>query len=134
MSGQSPMNFERAKTWQGLLVDGKFPLLQWLGGTDHSAMFLTEMDSAKAAIKLVAADTLDANLQLIRWQQAAQVVHPHLMRLLTEGRCQIEGTPLLYLVMDYAEETLSEILQQRALTTGETRELLQPVLDGLAYL
>ena len=128
------MNFENAKAWQGQLVDGKFPLLQWLGGSDHSAVFLTEVDSAKAAIKLIAADTLDANLQLLRWQQAAQLVHPHLTRLLTEGRCQIQGAPLLYLVMDYADETLSEILQQRALTTVEMRDLLQSVLEGLAYL
>jgi TonB family protein len=128
------MNFEAAKTWEGQIVDGKFPLRCWLGGSDHSAMFLTEVDSAKAAVKLVAADTLDANLQLLRWQQAAQLLHPHLMRLLTQGRCQIGGAPLLYLVMEYAEENLFEILLQRALTSGETQDLLQSVVDALAYL
>ncbi len=128
------MNFEAAKTWEGQIVDGKFPLRCWLGASDHSAVFLTEADSAKAAIKLVAADTLEANLQLLRWQQAAQLLHPHLMRVLTEGRCQIGGAPLLYLVTEYAEENLFEILLQRALTSGETQDLLQSVVDALAYL
>lgn len=128
------MNLEAAKTWEGQIVDGKFPLRCWLGGSDHSAVFLTEMASAKAVIKLVVAGTLDANLQLLRWQQATQLSHPHLVRLLTQGRCQIGGAPFLYLVMEYADENLAEILLQRALTAGETKDLLQSVLEALAYL
>jgi TonB family protein len=128
------MKFEAAKMWEGQVVDGKFPLQQWLGSSALSAVFLTEMGSERAAIKLIAADTLDANVQLVRWQQASQLTHPHLQRLFTQGRCEIEGARLLYVVKEYAEENLSEILSQRALTITETRELLQPVLDALAYL
>jgi TonB family protein len=128
------VNFDAARTWEGQVVDGKFPLLHWVGGTDRSAVFLTELGASKAAIKLVAADELDANLQLLRWQQAAQMSHPHLLRLLTQGRCEIGDTRLVYVVMEYAEENLSEILGQRALTTGEARDLLEPVLEALAYL
>ena len=128
------MNFEAAKTWEGQVIDGKFPLLQWLGNSGQSAVFLTEMGSTRVAIKLIVADTLDANVQLLRWQQASQLAHPHLQRVFTQGRCVIEGTRLLYVVKEYAEENLSEILRQRALTTEETRDLLQPVLDALAYL
>jgi len=128
------MKFEAAKMWEGQVVDGKFPLQQWSGSSALSAVFLTEMGSERAAIKLIAADTLDANVQLVRWQQASQLTHPHLQRLFTQGRCEIEGARLLYVVKEYAEENLSEILCQRALTITETRELLQPVLDALAYL
>jgi TonB family protein len=128
------MKFETTKTWEGRLVDGRFPLQQWLGASTCSAVFQTEMGSAKAAIKLVAADMLDANLTLLRWQQTAQLSHPRLLRLLTQGRCEIEGTRLLYVVMEYADENLSEILSQRALTAGETFDLLNSVLDALTYL
>lgn len=128
------MNFETAKTWTGRVIDEKFPLERWLGGSDHSAIFLTEMGSSKAVIKLVSADTLDANLQLLRWQQISQMSHPCLLRLFTLGRCQIAGASLLYLVMEYAEESLSEILGQRPLTFEETGVLLQSVVDVLAYL
>jgi hypothetical protein len=31
-----------SKQWEGRIVDGKFPLQKWLGGSEHSAVFLTE--------------------------------------------------------------------------------------------
>ncbi len=56
------------------------------------------------------------------------------MRLLFTGHCQIAGNPMIYAVTEYAEENLGEILPVRPLTTTETREMLDPVLDVLAYL
>jgi TonB family protein len=125
------------KTWAGRVVDGKFPLRQWLGGSDHSAVFLTErpgQPSSKAAIKLVAADDARSDRQLSRWRAAAQLSHPHLMRIEEAGRCRLDNTPLLYVVMEYAEEDLSQILPQRPLAPAEVTDLLPPVLDALSYL
>ena len=124
------------KTWEGRVVDGKFPLRKWLGGSDHSAVFLTELGSQqgrKAAIKLVAARVSD-DQQLSRWRVAAQKSHPHLIHIFETGRCEVDGTTLLFLVTDYAEEDLAQILPHRPLTPAETRALLPPVLDALDYL
>ncbi|MGD1080748.1 MAG: TonB family protein [Candidatus Sulfotelmatobacter sp.] len=125
------------KTWQGRVVDGKFPLRQWLGGSEHSAVFLTErpgQTSPKAAIKLIAVDGAAADRQLSCWRAAAQLSHPHLIRLYETGRCRLDGTPLLYVVMEFAEEDLSQILPQRPLAPAEVTDLLPPVLDALSYL
>jgi len=125
------------KSWEGRVVDGRFPLRQWLGGSDHSAVFLTDLrgpDSPKAAIKLIAAVGHDADRKLSRWRAAAKLSHAHLIRLFEMGRTQIENTPLLYLVMECAEEDLSQILPQRPLTTEEAAELLPPALDALSHL
>lgn len=129
-------NAEVWRKWEGRTVDGKFPLRQWLGGSDHSAVFLTERSgpSERAAIKLIAADGAEADRQLSRWQAAAQLSHPHLIRIFETGRCQLNGTPLLFVVMECAEEDLSQILPQRALTPGEVTDMLPPLLDALAYL
>jgi TonB family protein len=124
------------KVWEGRVVAGKFPLRRWLGGSDHSAVFLTELgrpQSRKAAIKLVAAKVSD-DKQLSRWRAAAQRSHPHLIRIFEVGRCEVDGTTLLFLVTEYAEEDLSQILPHRSLTSAETRALLPPVLDALDYL
>jgi TonB family protein len=123
------------RSWEGQVVDGRFPLRQWLGTSDHSTVFLTELGGSlrKAAIKLVTANTLNVD-QLARWRPCLRLSHPHLLRLFDMGRCEIEGVQLLYLVMEYAEENLSQILPQRALSPAEAAELLSPTLDALSYL
>jgi len=118
------------KTWEGRVVDGKFPLRQWLGGSEHSAVFLTErpgQPSSKAAIKLLAADSTQADRQLSRWRAAAELSHPHLIRIHQAGRGRLDNMPLLYVVMEYAEEDLSQILPQRPLDWNGT-----PVLPRTA--
>jgi TonB family protein len=133
---------ERWKTWEGRVVDGKFPLRQWLGGSDHSAVFLTERagsEPLKAAIKLFPVEvlnqqSLNEESLLSRWAATAKLSHPHLLRLFESGRGQIDNTLLLYAVMEYAEENLSEILPLRALTAEEASGMLLPTAEALAFL
>jgi len=128
---------ETWKQWEGQVVNGDFPLQKCLGGSGKSVVFLTERggrEPQKAAIKLVPADPGTADLQLSRWAQAASLSHPHLLRIFEAGRCQLADTALLYVVMEYAEEDLSQILPIRPLTLAEAQEMLPPVLDALAYL
>ena len=128
-------------TWkqcEGQVVDGEFQLLQHLGGSDHSVVFLTQRGATdkpqKAAIKFVQADAANAELQLSRWKQAAQLSHPNLIKLFESGRGHLAGMDLLYVVMEYAAENLAEFLPQRALSPAETRDILEPFLDTLAHL
>jgi TonB family protein len=123
------------KKWEGEVINGAFPLRRFLGGSDHSGVFLTEHQAQNlpnAAIKLVPAAR--AETQLSRWSMAATLSHPHLIRLLDAGRCQLGDEPFVFVVMEYAEQSLSEILPHRALTADEVRELLLPTLDVLAFL
>ena len=126
---------EMWKQWVGRTVDGKFPLQSYLGGSDHSAVFLTQgADSKNAAIKLIPADGADAEKQLARWRAARGLTHPHLICIYEAGRCQLDGTKLLYVVEEYAEEDLSQILPERSLTAEETRGMLPPVLRALQFV
>jgi len=123
------------KSWEGRVVDGKFPLMQWLGSSDHSAVFLTERARPqKVVIKLLRAENLNEDAQLSRWAQAARLSHLHLIRLFESGRCTIDGTKFLYVVMEYAEENLAEILPLRALAPAEVSEMLRPTAGTLAFL
>lgn len=126
---------ESWKAWEGRTVEGKFPLRQYLGGSDHSAVFLTEMPgtkSGKAAIKLI--ETKSSDRDLARIDAAAKLSHPHLVRIFATGRCSMDGAPFVYAVMEYADEDLSQILPHRPLTPDEVSDLLPPVLDALTYL
>src|ERR1700693_5068382 len=125
------------KECEGQVIDEEFPLLQHLGGSDHSVVFLTRRgkhDPKKAAIKFVQADQAHGAIQLSRWQQAAQISHPNLIKLFETGRCHLAGMDLLYIVMDYAQENLAQFLPDRALSPAETRDMLEPFLETLAYL
>jgi TonB family protein len=128
---------EAWKNWEGQTVDSRFPLRQFLGESSHSAVFLTERldrGGAKAAIKLVAASGDAAEVQLARWRQVARLSHPSLLPLYHYGRCRLGDLDLLFAVMEFADETLAEILPQRALTPAETQQMLETVLGALAFL
>ncbi len=117
----------------GRAVDGRFTLLRWLGETDQSIVFLTELEAGeKAAIKLMPADDVEAHLA--QWETARILSHPHLMRLFAAGRCTFAGEDVLYVVTEYADEILSDILRQRSLTPEEAWEMLGPILETLSFL
>jgi TonB family protein len=126
------------KQWEGQVVNRKFPLLQYLGGSEHSAVFLTERHEgespAKAAIKLISATPEEGERQLSRWQQSAGLSNPHLIPIYEIGRFELGGTLFVYAVMECAEENLAQVLTSRALTPEEAYALLEPILDVLTYL
>ena len=123
--------------WEGLVIDRVFPLRRFLGRSGHSVVFLTEHtahDLPDAAIKLIPADPTIEEARLSRWRIAAALSHPHLIRIFDSGRCRLGGHPFLFVVMEYAEQTLAQILPHRALSSDEAREMLLPTLDALAFL
>jgi TonB family protein len=130
------------KKWEGRVVNGKFPLRQWLGSSENSAVFLTERGangSQKAAIKLIpveafSADTVDEAAQLAHWTDGAKLSHPHLIRLFESGRGKIDDRNFLYVVMEYAEENLAQILPQRPLSPAEVGDMLPPTAETLNFL
>lgn len=128
---------DQARTWEGRVVEGKFRLRQYLGGSDHSAVFVTEAagnTAQKIAIKLIEVDAGDVDNQLSRLRAAAGLTHPHLIRVFDIGRTEIDSSTFLYATMEFADEDLSQILPQRALTPDEVRDMLPPVLEALAFL
>jgi TonB family protein len=128
---------EVQKYLEGQIVDGRYPLIEHLGTTEHSSVFRTECAEAgnhQAAIKLIPAPAATSGAQLTRWRLAARFSHPALLRIFDMGRCDFEGRAMLYVVMELAEENLGDILPVRSLSPGELGALLGPTLDALSYL
>lgn len=127
-------NWER---WESQVVNGVFPLQRSVRNSGHSAVFLTE-HKAKAAplaiLKLVPAIPTLKEAQLSQWSMASRLSHPCLVRLLDTGSCQLGGLDFLYVVTEYAEQTLAQVIAERALELGEFRRLVRPVLEGLSFL
>jgi TonB family protein len=122
---------------QGAVIGGKYRLGRYLGSSERSAVFLTERKQGSpqvAAIKLIPANPGSAEAELSRLRLISKLSHPHLLQIFEVGRCQHEGAELLYVVMEYAEENLEQILGTRPLTEQETDEMLRPTLEALAFL
>src|SRR5215469_10062500 len=122
---------------QGETVDGKFEIGEYLGGSNHSAVFRTQYGDIRpkdAAIKLVPAPAGAAEAQLSRWRLAANFSHPHLVQILQMGRCEAGNAAMLYVLTELASENLAEIIPERPLTTEEARELLEHVVDALGFI
>jgi TonB family protein len=128
---------EVGKQWEGQIVNGEFPLQRYLGASNHSAVFLTELGGTKsrrAAIKLIPADSEGAEIQLARLKAAARLSHSHLLKIHQTGSCELRETKLFYMVLEYADEDLSQVLPVRTLTQAEGLDMLPPILDALSYL
>ena len=128
---------EQQHKWSGESVAERYVLGKYLGGTDHSAVFATEIVHARAqqvAIKLIPASGIDIDRQFALWKSIAAISHTNLLKILDYGKCDLEKAPYLFVVMEFADEDLADILPQRALEPDEARGMIEPVLETLAFL
>jgi TonB family protein len=123
------------RSLDGRIVNGKYPLRQFLGDSAGPAVYLTEMDGTVAVIKLLPADAPSQSTQVASWKLAARLSHPNLVRVFDTALWHADNEhDLQFAVMEYCEESLDAVLRLRPLTPGETRQMLVPALDALKYL
>jgi hypothetical protein len=122
--------------WQSAVINGVYPLHRLLHGSAQSAVFLTERKGqpvSDAALKIIPIERVTL-AQLLHWRSAVGLSHPHLIQLFDAGLCKLGGRPFLFVVMEYAQQTLCEVLSQRALTADEVRDMLPATLGALSFL
>jgi TonB family protein len=129
---------EEQHAWTGQSVAGRYLIGKYLGGTGHGKVFSTEIVHARAvqvAIKLIPEAKIEgASKQLSRWREFVGISHTNLLKILDCGKCELDGEPHLFVVQEYADEDLGDILPERALTMEEARGMIEPVIDTLALL
>ena len=124
------------KKFEGHVLNNKFPLQKLLGSTSYSAVFLTQSPPPQPktlAIKFISSSA-KADFQTSVLLSASKLRHPSLLRLLPGGRCQLAGADLVFVLMEYAEEDLGQVLPYRPLREKEAREILGTLLDALSYI
>jgi serine/threonine protein kinase len=121
--------------WEGRTVDGKFPLLEWLGGSADRGVFLTVRQGIQTAtIKLILAEGSDADAYLAQWEAAKALFYPSLAPVLESGRCEVDGKSLVYVVTERAEAALSGIIPRKTLDPDKVRVIANRVADALSYV
>ena len=121
--------------WEGRTVDGKFPLLEWLGGWADQCVFLTVRQAMQTAnIKLIFAAGQDGEAYEAKWEAARTLPHPYLVKVMESGHCAVEGKELVYVVTERAEAVLSGIIPRKALDAATVKAILQPIVEALSFV
>lgn len=121
--------------WEGRVVEGKFPLLEWRGGSESCGSFFTVLGGLQQAIiQFILASDPGADAHLAQWNFATGLSHPHIARVLDAGHCVIDDTELVYSVTEFSDATLSRIVRSGTLGPARTKEVFIPVLSALSYL
>jgi len=119
------------------VIDGKYPLERFIEGDETHGVFLTVVEGEqprKAAIRILCLSEEGRRAALARWKRSADLSHPNLIEVYGTGETQVEGVDAVYVVTEFPDESLSEVIPERALTEDETSEFLRPTLDVLGYL
>lgn len=119
----------------GSLVDGKYPLLEYLGDVAGHGVYATDpVDSRPAIMRLMPGGTEESNRMLERWQATSGLAHPHLAKTFAAGETEVLGNTVVFTVTERPDDSLAEAVSQRPLTEQEARVLTQSVLGALDYL
>jgi outer membrane biosynthesis protein TonB len=120
---------------EGKTVDGKFPLLEWVGGWANRCVFLTVRQGMQTAnIKVILASGSDADAYLAKWEAARELSHPALVQMMETGRSAIDDKELVFVVTEKADTFLSEIIPRKALDSDKMADILDPIVDALCFL
>ena len=123
------------QVWDGRIVNGHYPLRQFLGESEGTAAYLTEIHGSTALIKLLAADAANLRSQITSWKLAERLSHPNLVRVFETGLWHADDEhDMQFAVIEYCEESLDAVLRQRPLTPDDARQMLLPTLAALRYL
>lgn len=118
------------------VVAGLYKLGKALHHSHEGAVYETEYgdDARPAVIRLRRGDTSDAESWLNRWRNSLELPHANLIAVYGAGRSTVDDLPVIYVVMERAEQSLADILAERTLSEEETGEMLEPTLSALQYL
>jgi hypothetical protein len=121
---------------EGQTLDGQYPLRRLIRSEGRSAWFDTatgESQNGRATICITEALT-DADEVAARLQAAQQVKHPNLVTITKVGQASVEDTVLVYAVMEPIEQSLSDVLQNQALSAEEGREVAEAMVGALTAI
>jgi len=120
--------------FEGKTVDGRFQLDHLIGPKGRSAYFTTKDEGSGPAVIRLIESLNDEEEILARWRTVTGLRQEHLVAVLACGQTVIDGTHLVYAVMEPTDAELADVLRERALTADETRQVALSVADGLEVL
>jgi len=120
--------------YEGRTIDGDFPLTKLLRPEGRSAFFSTSNGTGEPTVIRLIESHFDDDEILSRWRGVTALNHANLVKLKKYGQVDLDGTSLVYAVMEPVEANLGEILSQQRLTVPEARQIATSLLAALEAL
>jgi hypothetical protein len=125
------INMDLWNEYEGRTIDGVFPLTKLLRPEGRSAFFTTSNGTGVPTVIRLIESHYDDEEILARWQAVQALDHAHLVKLKQFGPAELDGTALVYAVMEPVEANLGEIIEERRLSVLETREVASSLVSAL---
>jgi hypothetical protein len=120
--------------YEGLTVEGMFPVDKLLRPEGRSAFFTTRNGSGSPAVLRLIESIHDDDEILERWQAVSALNQPNIVAFKKFGQTTLHDEALLYAVFEPTDISLEEILRERSLTLDETRDLATSLVTALQAL
>ncbi len=120
--------------YEGRTVADTYPLGKLLRPEGRSAFFSTSNGTGTPSVIRIIEAHFDESEILNRWEIISGMQQPNLVAMRKYGETVLDGTPLVYAVMEPAEASLADVLRERTLTVDETRQLATSLIAALEAL
>ena len=120
--------------YEGRTIADIFPLNKLIAPEGRSAFFSTTNGTGTpAVIRLIEAHFDEAEI-LDRWRQVSEIKQPNLVTLKKCGQTVVDGTPLVYALLENTDANLAEVLSERPLSLEETNQVANSLVAALQAL
>jgi hypothetical protein len=120
--------------YEGRTIAEAYPLKKLVRPEGRSAFFLTTNGTGTPALVRIIEAHFDESDILQRWKTVSEIGQENLITMRKFGQTELDGTPLVYAVMEPTDISLAELLQNRTLTSEESRELAYSLISALESL
>jgi tRNA A-37 threonylcarbamoyl transferase component Bud32 len=120
--------------YEGRTIAEVYPLNKLVRPEGRSAFFLTTNGTGTPSMVRVIEAHFDESEILNRWRRVSEIKQENLVTLRKFGETELDGTPLVYAVMEPTDISLAELLQNRTLTVDEAKELARSLVAALQAL
>jgi hypothetical protein len=120
--------------YEGVTIDGAFPLKKLLLPEGRSAFFSTTNSKGDPLFLRLIECHFDEEEILARWRSVEALGHPNFLRLERFGQLVIDGGTVVYTAFEKVDASLAEVLAQGRLSLADTLQLAASLISALEML
>jgi eukaryotic-like serine/threonine-protein kinase len=120
--------------YEGVTIDGAFPLKKLLLPEGRSAFFSTAGPKGEPTVARLIECHFDEEEILARWRSVEALNHPNFLKFERYGLVELDGGRVVYAVFEKVDANLAEVLDQGHLTVKDAAQLASSLIAALEVL